>query len=236
MCGRIAQYSPPLRYAEFLGLKNATLMFDRADQRAGFNVAPGCHPVAIFGDATLRRIHWGYRPAWAAERGLPQTLNARAETAVAAPYFRPLWRHGRVIVPADGWYEWRIEQGRRQAYYIRLQAEAPLFLAGLTDFQAQPGRPGPAGLVIMTATADSGLIDVHDRRPVVLAAADARRWLDRRESVAAIRRLVLDSALAAEHFTWYPISDAIDKPHADSPSLIQPLTAAQGPAAAAGAY
>jgi len=225
MCGRIAQYNHPLRYTEFLGIENAALMFDRADQRLGFNVAPGCHPVVVFPDGSLRRVHWGYRPPWAAERGLPHTLNARVESAAEQPYFRSLWRHGRVIVPVDGWYEWRIELGRKQAYYIRLQADAPMFVAALTNFQEGKVSVDDVGLVIVTAAPDTGLIDVHDRRPLVLSTADACRWLDASEPIAAIKQLAQEAAVKDDHFTWYPVSNAIEKITADSADLIRPLPA-----------
>lgn len=39
------------------------------------------------------------------------------------------------------------------------------------------------GFTIVTADAQGGLIDVHDRRPIVLSAADAALWLD--EGLAA---------------------------------------------------
>jgi len=222
MCGRIAQYSHPLHYTGFLGMENATVLFDVADQRPGFNVAPGCHPVTIFPDATLRRVHWGYRPAWAADRNLPHTLNARLESASEEAYFRSLWLHGRVIVPVDGWYEWRIEHGRKQAHYIRLQAEAPMFLAALSNFRYDKPAPADAGLVIVTAAPDSGLIDVYDRRPLVLTPADARTWLDPARSGSEIKLLVLASAVSTDHFTWYPVSNAIEKLTADTPDLITP--------------
>lgn len=235
MCGRIAQYSHPLRYTEFLGMENAAVMFDSADQRLGFNVAPGCHPVVILPDGAMRRIHWGYRPQWAAERGLPHTLNARVESAAEQPYFRSLWRHGRVIVPADGWYEWRIEQGRKQAHYIRLQADAPMFIAALTNFQANRTDDEAPGLVIVTAASDTGLIDVHDRRPLVLSSADAKQWLDPARSSASVKQLALECAVTDNHFTWYPVSNAIEKLTADSPDLIRPLpTSFLAPAASAG--
>ncbi len=235
MCGRIAQYSHPLRYTEFLGIENAAVMFDRADQRLGFNVAPGCHPVVIFPDGAMRRIHWGYRPRWAAERSLPHTLNARVESAAEQPYFRALWRHGRVIVPADGWYEWRIDQGRKQAYYIRLQAEAPMFVAALTNFQENQGSDENLGLVIVTAAPDTGLIDVHDRRPLVFAPADATQWLDASLPLATVKRLALECAMTDNHFTWYPVSSAIEKNTADSPDLIRPLAASFVPPTASAA-
>ena len=226
MCGRIAQYSRPLNYAEFLGIEIAAIMFDPADHRPGFNVAPGCHPVTIFPDGALRRIHWGYRPAWAVERGLPHTLNARLESASEDAYFRPLWQHGRVIVPADGWYEWRIEQGRKQAYYIRLQAEAPMFLAAMTNFRIYQATAFDIGLVIVTATPEAGLIDVHDRRPLVLAPNHARAWLNAGSSNAEVKHTAFAAAVPTDHFTWYPVSNAIEKLSMDSPDLITPLSTA----------
>jgi putative SOS response-associated peptidase YedK len=46
-----------------------------------------------------------------AARGAAPLINARAETLVAKPLFA---RGDRVLVPADGWYEWlRAEDGRR---------------------------------------------------------------------------------------------------------------------------
>lgn len=226
MCGRIAQYSHPLNYTEFLGLENATVLFDVADQRLGFNIAPGYHPATIFPDGTLRRVHWGYRPAWAASKNLPHTLNARLESASEDAYFRSLWLHGRVIVPADGWYEWRIEDGRKQAYYIRLQAEAPMFLAALTNLRQDKPAPADAGVVIVTAAPETGLIDVHDRRPLVLAPADARAWLETTRSSAEIKQLANACAVSVDHFTWYPVSNAIEKLTTDTPDLIKPLQSA----------
>ena len=222
MCGRIAQYSDPLNYTGFLGLENGTVLFDLADRRPGFNVAPGCHPVTIFPDGALRRVHWGYRPAWAASRNLPHALNARLESAAEDVYFRSLWLHGRVIVPADGWYEWCIEHGRKQAYYIRLQAEAPMFLAALTNCQPDQPPPADAGLVIVTAAPETGLVDVHDRRPLVLTSADARAWLDPARSGLELKQLALASAVSTDHFTWYTVSNAIEKLWADTPDLIKP--------------
>jgi putative SOS response-associated peptidase YedK len=222
MCGHIAQYRHPLHYTEFLGLNNAALLFDMADQRPGFNLAPGSHPVTIFADAALRRVHWGYRPAWAAQNGLPYTVNARVESASQEPYFQALWEHGRVIVPADGWYEWRLEDGRKQPYYIRLQAEAPMFLAALSNARYGVQTPSETGLVIVTAHPEIGLLDPYDRRPLVLSPSDARTWLDHDQPLSAISALTRASGLAPDHFTWYPVSNAIEKHGADSADLINP--------------
>ena len=109
MCGRISQYRDAHLYAGHLGLADPLMLFDAADRRPGYNLAPGTHPLAIYPDQTLRAIHWGYCPDWARAQHLPQTINARADAAPTARYFEELWKTGRVLVPADGWFEWRVE-------------------------------------------------------------------------------------------------------------------------------
>jgi putative SOS response-associated peptidase YedK len=44
-------------------------------------------------------------------------ISARIERAATGRYFRHMWREGRVIVPADGWYEWTGEEGRKQPWH-----------------------------------------------------------------------------------------------------------------------
>lgn len=241
MCNRISQHREPLRYAEHLGLANPFMLFDAADRRPGFNLAPGMHPLAIYPDDTLRAILWGFRPAWAVEENLPQTINARAETAATARYFRTLWRTGRVLVPADGWFEWRVEPavaeetagppGRnsgeavaeRQPYYVRLKRDEPMYLAALSSVR-EPGRQAEGmGLVIVTATADAGLIDVHDRRPLAFAPDAARRWLDPALPLKEVEHLARHACEPAGRFIWYRVSTDVNRALNDEPRLIEAL-------------
>ena len=71
-------------YAQQLDLENPLMLFDAADRRPGYNLSPGTHPLAIYPDETVRAVHWGYCPEWASAKKLPQTINARAETASRA--------------------------------------------------------------------------------------------------------------------------------------------------------
>jgi len=38
-----------------------------------------------------------------------------------------MWKSGRAIVPADGWYEWTGEAGKKQPWHIRLKTRRPMF-------------------------------------------------------------------------------------------------------------
>ncbi|GAB5100233.1 SOS response-associated peptidase [Caballeronia sp. HLA56] len=239
MCGRISQYRLPMHYAQRLHLKNPFVLVDAADRRPGYNLSPGTHPLAVYPDESIRAVHWGYCPPWAIQKKLPQTINARVETASTSAYFRNLWKKARILVPADGWFEWRIEprpgelstnpaaaKPFKQPYYIRRADGEPMFLAALTSVtrEEDAAQPG-AGFVIVTAAADEGLVDVHDRRPLVFSAATARRWLDPDASAEDLARLVKSDGMPASHFVWHRVSTDVNRATTDEARLIEPLEA-----------
>lgn len=238
MCGRISQYRDPHLYAQHLGLADPLMLFDAADRRPGYNLAPGTHPLAIYPDQSVHGIHWGYCPDWAREQHLPQTINARAETAPHTRYFKDLWKMGRVLVPADGWFEWRREVAPatssgdnttdadttvRQPYFVHLKSDAPMYLAALSSVRGTEPQTEGMGLVIVTATADAGLIDVHDRRPLVFAPDAARRWLDQALQPEELEQLARRACVPTGRFRWHRVSLEVDRTLNDEPGLIEAL-------------
>ncbi|MFM0518855.1 MULTISPECIES: SOS response-associated peptidase [Caballeronia] len=232
MCGRISQYRLPTHYAQRLHLKNPFVLVDAADRRPGYNLSPGTHPLAVYPDETIRAVHWGYCPPWAIQKKLPQTINARVETAATSAYFKHLWKKARILVPADGWFEWRIEprpadpaaKPFKQPYFIQRADGEPMYLAALTSIMRDGDAAAPgAGFVIVTAAADEGLIDVHDRRPLVFSPAVARRWLDPAASLEDLAALVKADGVPASHFVWHRVSSDVNRATNDEPRLIEPL-------------
>ena len=55
-------------------------------------------------------------------------------------------------------------------------------MAGLTNWKPQEptqrAQTVETGFVIVTEDSGAGMVDVHDRRPVVLEPKDAWRWMD----------------------------------------------------------
>ena len=60
----------------------------------------------------------------------------------------------------------------------------------------------------MLVTADSmgGMVDIHDRRPIAVSAADARRWMDVELPPDQAIHLAQTHMLSAELFEWNPVS------------------------------
>src|ERR1035438_10437585 len=132
MCGRYALYGPHNRDPRQLGTADD---FDLAPR---FNIAPSqVVPVVRQGADGLRHFvmaRWGLIPSWVKDPSqVNQPINAKAETAAIKPMFRHAFRAGRVLVPADAFYEWKVIAGKKQPYLIRMQDESPFGFAGLLE-------------------------------------------------------------------------------------------------------
>jgi putative SOS response-associated peptidase YedK len=226
MCGRITQYRKAQEYMQALDFPES-LSEEAAEREPSYNTPPGSTPWLIhsFDPSTpvIDTMKWGYRPNWAAEKGIPLAINARIEKAATGRYFRHMWLRGRVLVPADGWYEWTGKAGHKQPWYIRRKSDIPLFLAAITNVRPDRENPEGSGFVIVTAAADAGMVDVHDRRPVVLAPDDARLWLDPDLPAEQAEHLARSMAVPAAEFTWYAVSKAVNRVGTSDPALIVPI-------------
>lgn len=63
--------------------------------------------------------------------------------------------------------------------------------------------------MIVTAAADKGLVDIHDRRPLVFTPKAALEWLNPETTGAQASELAHDAAMSAEIFTWHPVTRAV---------------------------
>ena len=137
-------------------------------------------PVVVSGAGGGRRIapmRWGLAPPWYETLNQPPLLiNARAETLAEKPAFRTAARERRCLIPADGFYEWTGERGRKTAWTIRPAAGGPIAFAGVW----QPWGPPEARVAtcaIVTCAANKALASIHDRMPVLIRPEDFALWL-----------------------------------------------------------
>lgn len=135
-------------------------------------------------------------------------INARAETASTGRMFKPLWQNGRVVVPANGWFEWAKTNEGKQPYFIYLKSRQPVFFAaiGKTPFDKDHGHEG---FVILTANSNQGMIDIHDRMPVVLPTEVLIEWLSEDTIPERADEIVHEAALPEDDFKWHKVSKAV---------------------------
>lgn len=141
---------------------------------ARYNVAPATDQLVILCEAGRRvaRWHrWGLIPSWAKDKAIGyKTINARGESVAAKPAFRAALRQRRCLVPATGFYEWKVEDGGKQPYLVRLRSGELFAFAGLWE-----NWTGPEGEVrsftIITTEPNALMARIHDRMPAIIPRA-----------------------------------------------------------------
>lgn len=228
MCGRYTNTHDLDRWRDVLAIMQP--IANRTDPAAGprYNIAPSTRAPIFYntGDGlAAEAVCWGWSPHWAKARKLPPAINARGETVASGKFFRDIWQQ-RALALADGWFEWvkhPSDAKIKQPYYICAKDDAPLFFAALCQVTKGLEQAADDGFTIITAAADSGLLDIHDRRPVVLPAALAAEWLAPETAPARALQIATEHGLGAEAFRWYPVSKAVGNPKTQGAELIEEI-------------
>jgi putative SOS response-associated peptidase YedK len=182
MCGRFVSASPPDQIARY---------FDAVDDGAhalepNYNVAPTQDVYAVLVDGGVRRLealHWGLVPFWAKSPSAGnRMINARAESVATKNAYRSAFRKRRCIIPADGFYEWKVVPGQKQKqpFFIHRPDDEPMAFAGLWEVWRNPATPGEElhSCTVITGEANEKMATVHDRMPVMLPPSAWETWLD----------------------------------------------------------
>lgn len=187
MCGRYVLVTPVDELADYF---SAAVSPGVAEQFGpSWNIPPTRNVLAVAaegeGDArTIDQYRWGLVPSWAKDLAMSsRTFNARAETVATKPTFRAAFSARRLIVPADGFYEWSTAPGdHKQPYLFSRRDGAVLAFAGLWEVwrDRRDGVPDAwlRSCTIITTVAGSDVAGVHERQPVVLEPSAWATWLD----------------------------------------------------------
>ncbi|WP_054895556.1 SOS response-associated peptidase family protein [Pseudomonas sp. NBRC 111143] len=228
MCGRYSIYEPMDNYLRQLSLDLVVINGYDHEQINRYNVAPSTR-VEVIRPAPeglrVDRVKWGWAPFWAKGKR-PDPINARAETVATGKFFKSLWTNGRALAPANGWYEWVLDPAdpkRKQPYYISSNSGEPLFFAALAEVHDQLQPDERDGFVIITADADEGLLDVHDRKPLVLTPDGAREWIDLNTTAERAEEIVRQGCRPAADFKWHPVSKLVGNVRNQGAELIEPV-------------
>ncbi len=243
MCGRIALYSDIPRLTHLLEAGLDPELAEGLGRR--WNIGPMSEILGVAEDGNGRRhmsvFRWGLVPTGAKDPAkIRNTFNARAETVATKPMFRAAFRQGRILVPADAFYEWApgapaapglpglpsppaSPRSPKQPYAFKRADGEPVVFAGLREFWK-----GADGTELRTATiitTEAGPdMPIHDRQPVVLDPDTWAHWLD--PEVTA--RHELEPLLVPGPpgtLVHYPVSGDVGNVGNDSPELIREVAA-----------
>jgi len=194
-----------------------------------FNVAPSQSlDVVRWQDdaAELTTMKWGLMPAWAKPGKFSAPLiNARSETIREKPSFRHLITRHRVLIPINGFYEWKREGKSKQPYFVK-PADAPAMFVGALFQPAKPEKDNDAKtqsqVCVVTVAANDTMSKVHHRMPVILSPADALKWIQESETD------VIDSLMkpaSNDSLELVEVDDYVNSARNEGPECVAPRRA-----------
>lgn len=170
----------------------------------------------------LELAQWGLVPTWArGDSKMRPMINARAETAAEKPSFRSAFKKRRCLIPADGFYEWKNEKGKKIPVRITLK-DTPLFaFAGLYEDSKDSEGAKVRTCTILTVEANSKIAPVHERMPVILKPESEDIWL-RTDAEDKERLMSCLVPCPEELIDIYEVSTVVNSARIDTPECIEP--------------
>lgn len=241
MCGRFVSKSDPEEIARYFAVDTLAERLVEEQQEPNYNVAPTTDVLVVHEDGEERRLdrfRWGLVPFWAKDPSVGnRMINARAETLTTKNAYKRALERRRCIIPADGFYEWKVVPGRRakQPYFIHRRDGDPLAFAGLWERWRPKDGEGEVetlrSCTIVTGPANEVVAPIHDRMPVVLPPSAWDTWLDPEvDDLELLTGLLVPAP--AELFVAHPVSTAVNNVRNRGPELVEPVDPEADPAAA----
>jgi len=218
--------------------------------RPRYNIAPTDQVPVVLERSTdgdrskgvrrLEPMRWGLVPSWAKNVSVGNRMfNTRVESLVgegAKATFRTALQRRRCLLPASGFYEWQVLDGRgstgksavrgarraKQAYYITPADGSLMALAGLWEFWRSPEGEPVRSATVITVPAVGEMADVHDRMPLVLPRETWADWLRLDAGVDAVTELLRrpgDDVLEAMEFR--PVGERVGNVRNDDAGLVE---------------
>ncbi|MFN2612155.1 MAG: SOS response-associated peptidase [Solirubrobacterales bacterium] len=219
MCGRYTLTDPDPRILRLrFGLSEGVEIEDKPR----FNIAPTDPVLAIRrtqeNERDLGRLRWGLVPPGATPKRIGRPLiNARAESIDRQPAFRGPFAERRCLLPADGFYEWRVTENGKQPVWISLPEGEMFSFAGLWAKARDDHGAELHSCTLITTVPSEQMRPIHNRMPVILPREAEAIWLDPEADLGQLRGLLRPR----EGLEIREVSDAVNDVRDDGPHLVE---------------
>ena len=220
MCGRFSLHSPESQIREAFNLDHT----EPLGLEPRYNIPPSQEIPIVRDTETSREMvmaQWGLVPHWSKESKTKySTINARIESVAEKPTYRTPFKRQRCLIPADGFYEWKLVNGNKVPHHIRMKNGSVFAFAGLWDRWEGDGKTlDSCSIIVMPA--NEVMKPIHERMPAIIAPAHYDYWLDSRITEKQEIMQYLNSAPSSQ-LTAYPVSTWVNVPKHNDERCIQP--------------
>jgi putative SOS response-associated peptidase YedK len=189
-----------------------------------YNIAPTQTLDVVKGDLSLEAMSWGVSMTVAGKKGMVTKCiqNSRSDKVWSSRLWKPLIENQRVLVPVNGFYEWkRVNKKLVAAFHITPANHSAMFFAGI--YTVPKDQSQKSQVSVITTSANEAMSEVHDRMPVILDSHNAAMaWLQENDK-DSLSDLMTPASNEILRFT--EVSSYVNKSSNGGSECIEPLMA-----------
>lgn len=189
-----------------------------------YNIAPTQTLDVVKRDLTLVAMSWGVSIMLPGKSGMvtKRIQNSRDDKVWSSRLWTPLIEHQRVLVPVNGFYEWkRVNKKLIAAFHITPANHPAMFFAGI--YKVPKDELQKPEVSVITTSANEAMSVIHDRMPVILNSHNAAlAWLQEsdKDSLTALM-----APVGNETLRFNEVSSYVNKSSNEGPECVEPVAA-----------
>ncbi|MFN2500539.1 MAG: SOS response-associated peptidase [Pyrinomonadaceae bacterium] len=201
MCGRYKMTATERELFDKFPYLEQDEYFDIHGYKKSPEIFPGTDILAVNKDYHAEEVWWTIedndaRGVWC------RAINAKAETIMKVGMFKNAFATDRILIPANGLFEWQTLSDKSKQKYEIWFDERVFAFGGIARNCLIKGETKRCG-AIMTTSPNKVFARLHNnkqRQPVVIRACDHEKWLDPTTPYTELRRLMQPVSAAQTHF------------------------------------
>ena len=217
MCGRFVNLNKIDKLNKIFEINES----ENVENGISYNIAPSQSTIIITNSKLFKieKADWGMKFFDKRQNQEKNIINSRLETIQNKIIFKESFEKRRCVIPANGYYEWSINDNIKIPYFINIPYKETIYFAGIWKY-LNFKKSSMKVFSIITKPSNSLLKEIHDRMPVTLSSEESKDYLDHNNSDYLKNNV---KSLLEEYFEFFKISKFVNNPINNSSECIKPI-------------
>ena len=216
MCGRFINLNTVEKIKKIFSINN----LDNIKYNISYNISPSQLSLIITNSKFLKieKAKWGF-DFYDKQRNLEKTIiNSRLETIEKKILFKDSFEKRKCIIPANGYYEWTLQNNVKIPYFINIPEKETIYFAGIWKY-LNINENTLKVFSIITKPANKLLKNIHNRMPAILSFNESNEFLENNNP----NYLKDINSSIDEYFEFFKVSKFVNNPINNSSTCIEPI-------------
>ena len=217
MCGRFVNLNKIDKLNKIFEINES----ENVENGISYNIAPSQSTIIITNSKLFKieKADWGMKFFDKRQNQEKNIINSRLETIQNKILFKESFEKRRCVIPANGYYEWSINDNIKIPYFINIPDKETIYFAGIWKY-LNFKKSSMKVFSIITKPSNSLLKEIHDRMPVTLSSEESKGYLDHNNSDYLKNNV---KSIFEDYFEFFKISKFVNNPINNSSECIKPI-------------